>query len=254
MHSPTSKLAVLLTLPPTFLAVAHLWGTVYHQAMLESWGFDDSDFPLTTPQVYQYAFHAALTVVVRPFSWATEILGGYVWLVLAGLAALSVLWGWLTSQVSVVRWWRRFSNRAAARRRARRLPRMFRRAMEMFITLSCTAVLPLAVSFVLSVIAVVLVYPPILAGEAEARDVWTQQRYLTWRQVSWSDDKTGAAQTGALMRCTEKLCGIFQGDRSLLLAPSQIRYLPTVVSVARPRAVSAPEPAAGQVPDGVRTQ
>lgn len=246
----------MLALPPAFLAVAHLWGTVYHQTMMTSWGFDDSDFPLTAAQVYQKAFFAALAVVVKPFSWVMESVGMYVWLVIAALAATSMLWGWLTSKLCVVRWWRRFSNRAVARRRARRLPRFVRRSVEAFIWVGFTAAAPITLSVIFSVVAVVLVYPPMWAGAEDARDLWARQGYLAWRKVSWSDEKTGVTQTGALMRCTEKICGVLQeGGRSLLVAPAQVRYLPMDIPVARSAQVGGQRDSpSGQTPAASETQ
>lgn len=232
MTSSKKILAALLAFPPVFLAVSHLWGTVYYETWLRNLGFDASDFPLTTPQVYVHAFRAALTVVFKPFAWLTQVPFVYLVSTLLVAAVLALLLGWLRSQVRLVRWWRRFSRRTAGRQRARRLPRLIRYTVEMFITLVSVMLSPFILSWLLTFTWLVIAGPPVWAGQAEASAFWERKEYLNWRQVSWQDEKTGIAQTGALMRCTDKLCGVVQEGRSLLIAPAQIHYLPREIPVA----------------------
>jgi hypothetical protein len=239
MSDTRTRLTFLLTFPPALLAAAYVWGTVYYQTLLAEWGLNADDFPLSPPQIYLRAFWVAVDVVTAPFSWLEQSFPGWArWATLC-LAPLAFGLAWLSTRSWARRAYAWLTDRDAAKRRAAGIPEVVRRGIALFVAFVGGLAAPLLLSLCLSVIGILLIGPPLWAAKDHANKVWQNKEYRQWREVSWKDD-AGATQTGFEIRCSERLCGVLQNEKTLIVPAGQIRYLPVTPIVTRAPANTLP--------------
>jgi hypothetical protein len=89
---------------PVLLAVAYLWGVVYHDVRMAGWGFGSFAVSLSPQEVYMQAFVAAMSVIRRPMDWLNALPLSLSLAFMAGTMVVGGFVGWLSMSPRLIRW------------------------------------------------------------------------------------------------------------------------------------------------------
>lgn len=192
--------AALVTI--VLYGVAFTWGAIYYQTRLEMWGLPASLFPLSPQHTYLQAIMPASTAATAPITWMDNTLG--YWFPVCFLAVIG-----LTAVAARVYSWSGLEAWLATRAqpRPRELSDVDKRMVRWSSWPLMTVVGWLAGSMAVAAVTVVLVAPPYLAARHDGERAWARKDYLTWPEVTWTD-QNGQVRQGFLHGCAGPWCGI----------------------------------------------
>lgn len=211
-NASTFRLSLAL-MAPLLLAVGYLWGVIYRDTRVESWGFHSYAMSMSPQEVYIQAFNAGESVLRWPREWVDATPRWIIYFVLTPGVLVIALLGSTRFGDAIVRWrdrWRERPRRVISER-ARRA------AQWGFHALGVILFWPILL-YGSGAVMVFLIAPPLYAAKADAARGWEMADYKKWDTAVWTTSD-GEKREGFVYGCNDVDCAILQGDGQAYVVP-----------------------------------